>query len=96
MSISVIAILTCKRDTEATLQIELKKLLNASLAEEGCIAYEIYECCHEKCQYIVIDQWENEDALEIHKASPHYKYFIHIAPALLADPIEIKTLNRLV
>ena len=96
MIISVIAILTSKKDTDATLQIELKKLLNATLDEPGCLSYEIYEYSEEKGRYIVIDQWENEEALAKHQASPHFKYFIHISPALLANPIEIKSLNRLV
>jgi quinol monooxygenase YgiN len=96
MNISVIATLTAKMDADPTLQVELKKLLTASLAEEGCLAYEIYECNEEKGQYIVIDLWEDEEALKKHQKSPHYKYFIHIAPALLAKPIEIKPLTRLV
>lgn len=96
MIISVIAILTSKKDTDATLQIELKKLLNATLYEEGCLSYEIYEYSDEKGKYIVTNQWKNEDALIKHRASPHFKYFIHITPALLANPIEIKLLNRLV
>jgi len=49
-----------------------------------------------KGRYIVIDQWESEEALAKHQASPHFKYFIHISPALLANPVEIKSLNRLV
>jgi len=96
MNISVIATLTCKRDADAAFQVELKKLLNATLAEEGCLSYEIYECSDEKGKYIVIDQWESADALTKHQATPHYKYFMHIAPALLSEPIEIKALNRLV
>jgi len=96
MNISVIAILTSRRDADAAFQIELKKLLNATLAEDGCLSYEIYEYNDEKCKYIVIDQWESEEALTKHQATPHYKYFMHIAPALLANPIEIKALNRLI
>jgi len=96
MNISVIATLTSKPDAEPTLQVELKKLLKASLAEDGCLDYEIYECNEEKGQYIVIDLWESEEALAVHQKSPHYKYFMHIAPALLTRPIEIKPLTRLV
>jgi quinol monooxygenase YgiN len=96
MIISVIATLVCRRDADAAFQVELKKLLRATLEEEGCLSYEIYECNGEKGKYIVIDQWESEEALTLHKASPHYKYFMHIAPALLTEPIEIRSLNRLV
>ena len=96
MTISVIATLCCRKEAEAAFQAELKKLLKATLAEDGCLAYEVYECADEKGEYIVIDQWESEEALGRHQRTPHYKYFMHIAPALLAGPIEIKALNRLV
>jgi quinol monooxygenase YgiN len=96
MNISVIVILTCQADTDETLQIELKKLIKASLSEEGCLSYEIYECNEQKGQYIIIELWKNEEALNKHQESPHYKYFVHIAPALLTCPVEIKTLTRLV
>ncbi|MDB5111159.1 MAG: hypothetical protein JWR67_2273 [Mucilaginibacter sp.] len=96
MNISVIDILTCQADTDETLQIELKKLSKASLSEEGCLSYEIYECNEQKGQYVIIELWQNKGALNKHKESPHYKYFVHIAPALLINPAEIKTLTRLV
>lgn len=96
MTISVIATLCCLKENDAPFQAELKKLLDATLAEEGCLSYEIYECAEEKGKYIIIDQWKDQDALNKHQHTPHYKYFMHIAPALLAGEIEIKALNRLV
>lgn len=96
MTISVIATLCCRKEADAAFQAELKKLLNATLNEEGCLSYEVYECTEEKGRYIVIDQWESQERLNRHQLTPHYKYFMHIAPALLAGPIEIRALNRLV
>jgi quinol monooxygenase YgiN len=96
MTISVIATLCCRREADAAFQAELKKLMSATLAEEGCLSYEVYECTDEKGQYTVIDQWESQDALNTHQKTPHYKYFMHIAPALLAGPIELKSVNRLI
>jgi quinol monooxygenase YgiN len=96
MNINVIAILTSKADADDTLQIELKKLVKATLAEQGCLSYEIYECNEEKGQYIITEVWLDQHALDKHQHSPHYKYFVHIAPALLSEPVQIKTLVRLV
>ena len=96
MNVNVIAIITSRTDTDATLQIELKKLVTASLAEEGCLSYEIYESNEQKGHYYITELWEDDYALAKHKQMPHYKYFVHISPALLAQPVEIKTLTRLV
>jgi quinol monooxygenase YgiN len=94
--ISVIATLHCKTDALATLKIELKKLVLASSHEEGCIAYELYGSDDEPELYIITEHWKDNEALNRHKESTHYKYFVHIAPALLAKPVEIKIVNRLV
>jgi len=96
MTISVIATLCCRKEADAAFQAELKKLLTATLHEEGCLSYEVYECAEEKGKYIVIDQWESQEALDKHQLTPHYKYFMHIAPALLAGQIAICALNRLI
>ena len=92
MKINLIAILTCKKDALATIQMELKKLAVASKAEEGCLLYELYNCEEMPTQYVITELWGNEDALKRHKETPHYKYFTHIAPALLVNPVELKTL----
>ena len=92
MNVSLIALLSSKKDALATIQMELKKLVVASKAEAGCILYELNNCKEIPTQYIIAELWEDEEALNRHKETPHYKYFTHIAPALLSGPVEIKTL----
>lgn len=92
MNVSLIAIINCKTDALATIQMELKKLAVASKAEDGCLLYELNNCKEKPTQYIINELWRDEDALNKHKQTPHYKYFLHIAPALLAEPVELKTL----
>ncbi|WP_369124770.1 putative quinol monooxygenase, partial [Mucilaginibacter sp. 10I4] len=43
MSISLLASIHCKKDAEGAFDTELKKLVEASLKEEGCLAYELYQ-----------------------------------------------------
>jgi len=92
MNVILIAILTCKKDALATLQMELKKLVAASKAEEGCLQYDLNSCKEIENQFVITELWRDEDSLSKHKETPHYKYFIHIAPALLSNPVEMKTL----
>lgn len=92
MNISLIALLTSKDDAVATLQMELKKLAAASRAEEGCLQYDLNQCLEPKNQFAIVELWESQEALDKHRLTPHYKYFIHITPALLCAPIEHKIL----
>jgi quinol monooxygenase YgiN len=58
---------------------QIKSMLEAmvlpSRQEEGCLKYNIYQIESDPKRFIVIESWENEDALEWHKNS-HYE--VHV------------------
>ena len=58
---------------------QLKTLLESmvlpSRAEQGCLKYNIYQIENEPTRFIVIEAWEDEEALEGHKNSKHYKHY---------------------
>ncbi|MEA3522384.1 MAG: putative quinol monooxygenase [Campylobacterota bacterium] len=53
----------------------LESMVSASRAEVGCLKYNIYQIESEPTKFIVIEAWENEDALDGHKNSKHYKHY---------------------
>jgi len=58
---------------------KLKELLSAmvkpSKAEKGCLFYEIVQYENKREKFMAIETWENEEALDGHKASEHYKIY---------------------
>ncbi len=58
---------------------KMKELLSAMVApsqvEEGCIFYEIFQYEDEKRKFMAVETWEDETALDGHKASSHYKIY---------------------
>lgn len=96
MGTKVVALLHCNADAEEAFEMELKKLVETSLLDEGCIKYELYQYQHETCHYIIIEEWQSEQALAKHREAPHYKHFGRVAPVLLAAQPQIKVLERLV
>ena len=58
---------------------ELKELLitmiEASRNEVGCELYNIYQMKNKPETFVVIETWENKEALKGHQNSPHYKYY---------------------
>lgn len=95
-SVKVMNIWQCIPDAEDTFEQELKRLFDTSIAEGGCIAYEIYQPKDSHSEYVVIEEWADEDALCSHQNSAHYKHFIRIAPVLQARPPKNKQLTRLI
>lgn len=96
MSISLLADMHCKKDAEGAFDTELKKLVEASKKETGCLACELYQYKDEPTKYVIEEEWADEDALSQHMETAHYKYFVHISPALLETPADVKILTRLV
>ena len=60
-------------------EAKMKELLSAmvipSKAEVGCIFYEIFQYENEPKRFMAVETWENEKALDGHKASAHYKIY---------------------
>ncbi len=53
----------------------LEAMVLPSRQEDGCLKYNIYQIESEPKRFIVIEAWENEDALDGHKNSKHYKHY---------------------
>ena len=57
-----------------------QQLTDASLAEEGCCAYTFAKVDESSDnEYLFVELWKNDEALELHRATPHCKALI---PAL--------------
>ena len=58
---------------------KMKELLSAmvkpSKAENGCIFYEIFQYENNRRKFMAVETWENEAALDGHKASAHYAVY---------------------
>ena len=60
---------------------ELKELLNSTIKdskkEEGCLMYEVFQTKSNLVEFIVIDSWESEEALNKHYETAHYSHFLN-------------------
>ena len=58
---------------------KMKELLTAmvapSKAEPGVLFYEIFQYENNPRRFMAVETWENEAALDGHKASAHYKVY---------------------
>ena len=60
---------------EEPLRILLRDMVQPSRAEQGCLRYDIYEMSKIPGHFVVVEAWENEEALEGHRHSEHYLYY---------------------
>ncbi len=49
-----------------------KKLIEATVKEQGCIKYELFEDEKDSKVLTIIEEWEDMDALQRHSKSSHF------------------------
>ena len=62
----------------------------ASRAEDGCVGYRLYEDTENENEFVFVEEWENQEALETHFATPHIAEFMRAIPAAVAARPDVK------
>ena len=77
MAITRQIIFLAKRDCIEELKALLAATVKDSKKENGCLMYEVFHVKDNPVEFIVIDSWEDEEALNRHYESEHYLYFLN-------------------
>ncbi len=64
-----------KEGSEAKMKELLAAMVKPSKAEEGCVFYEIVQYKENPRKFMAVETWEDEDALDGHRASSHYAIY---------------------
>ena len=64
-----------KEGCEAKMKELLSAMVKPSKAEKGCIFYEIFQYENNRRKFMAVETWEDEVALDGHKASAHYAVY---------------------
>ncbi|MDF1882517.1 antibiotic biosynthesis monooxygenase [Sulfurimonas sp. SAG-AH-194-C21] len=75
MTITKSVTFIAKKGSEAKMKELLTAMVIPSKAEIGCLFYEICQYINEPQRFMAVETWENETALDGHKASAHYKVY---------------------
>ena len=72
MTITKSVTFIAKEGSEEKMKALLSAMVIPSKAEKGCLFYEIFQYENDKKRFMAVETWENEAALDGHKASTHY------------------------
>jgi quinol monooxygenase YgiN len=70
-----------------------KSIIEASNKEEGCTGYMLYQEPYEKTNFIFVETYKNQAAVDFHFATPYFKEFGTKIADLVSKPAEIKVLD---
>jgi quinol monooxygenase YgiN len=61
-----------------------------SRAEEGCSSYRVYEDTEIENDFVFVEEWETEEALQRHFATSHVATFLQAILATIIAPPDVK------
>lgn len=62
----------------------------ASREEPGCISYRLYEDTELENEFVFVEEWESDEALQRHFATSHIEEFMRAIPATFVAPPDVK------
>ncbi len=75
MTITKHVVFVAKEGTVEELKCLLIDMVEPSRGEDGCLFYHINQIIDRPTTFLVLESWRDDDALEGHKNSEHYKYY---------------------
>jgi quinol monooxygenase YgiN len=63
-------------------------MIEKSLAEEGCTVYKMFKGVNSENEFIIYENYTNDQSVELHNSSNHFKHFINlVTPLLTKEPV---------
>jgi quinol monooxygenase YgiN len=92
--LTVIARIRAKPGKEERTRSELRKLLEPTRRETGCLNFDMHESTSDPTVFVFHENWTSDEALEAHLRSPHIRAWFAQSEDLLAEPVEITRCRR--
>ena len=77
-------------DKRGTLVKIGQRVAAASRNEPGCVRYQVCQDTENENSIVFVEEWQSQDALDAHFASPHIAEFMAAVPAAIVEPPEVK------
>lgn len=95
-SLYLVATLRANRNDAYSLLDALTALVPQSRAEAGCIQYDLHVDVSDPARFVVYEIWRDQAALDQHAGSAHFQTFLKTAEPLLAAPLDVRVMQRIV
>ncbi len=89
-TLRVVARTVARPDKVEELKSVLVGLVAPTRQEAGCILYELIQNQEDPTDFVFVEEWESEAALQAHFETAHFKEAISQLDALLAMPGDIR------
>lgn len=74
--LTIVANIIAKEDSIDLLKTELLKLIDITLAEKGCINYDLHQDNENPAHFMFYENWETRELWQSHMDGQHLKDFV--------------------
>jgi quinol monooxygenase YgiN len=74
--ITLIAVIVAQTGRGPVVRAALQALRQPSLAESGCLQYDLHQDRDDPERFVMVEQWRDQAAIDQHDASAHFQHFI--------------------
>ncbi|HOP59751.1 MAG TPA: putative quinol monooxygenase [Bacteroidales bacterium] len=89
----IIARVFVKPGMESDFISAAKGIIEKSNQEERCSMYMLYQDPYEKSNFLFVERYENQAAVDAHFATPYFAEFGEISGEMISKPMDIKILD---
>jgi quinol monooxygenase YgiN len=89
----IIARVFIKPGSEDKFILAAKTIIENSNNEEGCLEYMLYQDPYEKTNFVFVEKWKNQAAIDYHFGTEHFKDFGTRTADMTSKPAEIKIID---
>lgn len=86
----VVARVVALPDKVEEIKSVLIELVEPTRQEAGCIQYDLTQNKEDATDFVFVEEWESEAALEAHMRTPHFNEAVSKLEGLLAMPADIR------
>ncbi|MFT8318818.1 MAG: putative quinol monooxygenase [Sporolactobacillus sp.] len=83
------ALFDVKADAREQFLSAAQPLLDGSQAEAGNISYNLFEKVGAPNQFIMVEQWQDQVAVDVHNQTEHFTHFGAISDAFFNQPTKV-------
>ena len=92
MPLIVVAECLAEPGQEDRLRTALEAMIEPSLEEPGCLAYQPYTDLNHPARMLVVEEWTDSRALDEHFTTSHFHHVRQVLDLVLAEPMTIRKL----
>lgn len=84
-TLTIVAHIRTRPDAIDQVRAELEKLVPVTLAEEGCLQYDLHQDDQDPTHFLFFENWESRELWQAHMGAPHLAAYRAATDGAVAD-----------